>query len=432
MTNISLGQYVLCKSPTNKSILCKVMSKYNNTKFDLHLVESNVADLINVDISDIIKIVDIGKNTNFYGIKENDLKIGDYVKIRVLKDDNNIEQRVARLTDIIPSIDGHSTFIYQYIGSNGDGVVNSYRGIDIVNTTSIKGIVDYFRPDPSNNLAVKSYTLTDIMKVFLSKHIIRKIGVVHANDKDHVGCYKIITTPYKRFKPGKWDKRSLGDLQHNKDCIKTYREYSGLTKTFPLRIINDSYNDEGIYFNTNQAMLINYKNNNTNFYRPKLNVNPLPFAPSTNCLIYGTVERNSEDKLYYNAWTIVTPQFLLFWTLIMYGNTNPTTANMPEELRKERLTLRTEQSILNNDKLSNEEKRRQMHMLSPFFGCADLEVYELFFYDMYKIITTYTMNQFKQIYNRAKYEYDNIGVFSKNIHIAAMTIANTGWYIFVN
>ena len=115
---------------------------------------------------------------------------------------------------------------------------------------------------------------------------------------------------------------------------------------------------------------------------------------------------------------------------MMYGDTNPTTANMSEELIKERLTLRTEKSILNNTKLSDNEKIKQMHMLSPFFGCADLDVYELFFYDMYKIITTYDMTQFKRIYITAKHEFDNIGVFSKNIHMAVMTIANIGWYLF--
>ena len=461
LSDLNPGTYVLINlisradESKNIQVIGKILHRYNNSTFDVRfnnsinvneykinisvnkryhdaLYQGNDIDYLyicNIFINQIVQVVTVGNSSNFYGIKESDIKIGDYVKIRVLLKDSTFDFRTVKIRDIIPDTEGHSSFVFDFLYNNGENnnIVYSYRGIPVLKATSIKGIIDYHRPTENNLL---SYTLLDVMRNYLGKGIIRKIEDVYTKKSNRITCYRIITRNKGRFGPGKWSMNCLDENEHNCHCIPAFTQYNGITKTRPLRRYNDKYNDEAITFHTDHAALLDYNNNYTGtLYRPDKSNNPLIFPPDQTSLIYGMVERNSENKLYYNIWTIVTPQFLLFWTLIMYGDDNPSTSNLTPDMIKERLTLRTEQSVLDNDQLTDRERYNQLFRLSPFYMCSDLNMYPTFFNDMYTIITTYSMSQFKELYMAAKHEYENIGIFSKDIYVPIFLLGNIAWYL---
>lgn len=385
---------------------------------------------INIMFDQIKLFCEPSKDKNANNIAEADIKIGDLVKIKTVNDNGNFVSTKVIITNILPGLPGKYSFIYKLVRPE-ESVSTIYRGpfenmYD--DTIGIKSILQIHHPSKN----VEKYTLLDIVKLHFAKGIIRKVSNVNRSINNRYSSDYLVIEGTPAINPGWYDEGTINDEVKEKSPlhIAKYTRYFAHTSRRPTRTINDRFSDMSIYFQSSRICLLDLNNRyNAEFYQPtdKNALNSL--YPTQRSIVYGIVEMGSGGP-YYSSCTIVTPQFLFLWTLVMYGNSNPTTKQLTPGEIKEKLMLVNFNDILNNDNLSYNEKLDKCKELKPFIGSVDMSLDRDFYWNMYNLIFNYTMNDFLIIAKQAKIDFTKNGYLINSLHKAAFTIYNMGWYKF--
>lgn len=394
---------------------------------------------INIDFNDIYALAKANNKKNNYDISEADIQIGDMVKLRLTDTNNEFIFPAALITDIIPDTTGCYSFVYELMNNKDASIQDSYRGLgNKLQTVGVKSIVNRHHPTK----LLSAYTLLDIAKAYFGRGIIRKVKRVHTDSKNIFTYCKFLSEPEGRFNAGWWDINLIDKTTNRKDFGKQvynnptyvpyYSSYYGYSREQPSRKIGDLWEDKPIYFHSRGASIIDFNKHYTgNWQTSDRNNNVLPTPPIHKSMIYGIVE-DGERGPYFKSWSVVTPEFLMFWTLIMYNNNNPTTKDLTQQEIKSKLTLVKERDIIENNNLTAEERTDKCIKLRPFFGSVDIDLDPLFYWHMYSLINNYSIDKFKEILEVAKKELNSIGTLTNPISQAAMVLYNIGWYVFLN
>lgn len=421
---------------------------------------------------------------NHYGIAENQIEIGDLVKLTVRNDNHQNEYLNAKITNIIPDVPGSYTFVYESLSEEKKKKNNNLkRGFEILNSVGISSVIKLFKlryidylntqlnkyprqgnyyttvggegggfynranlayNDSSSNSSTSSnnsfretspraraannlssnppqnpftLSLLDIMKIYLSKFIIRPVDYVRVNN-ENLTTTSILSG--EGFVDSKSNKAFLPGCNYQ---INHYSKYVGMTKDHPIREIND--NIEGpIKFDSRKAGILGF--HYYGLHSSCLIETNLTVPPNSNSLICGYVQLNNRGEYEFSRWTTVTPQFLHFYTLIYWENKHKSTREVDN---KRKLQLINVKKILASSLMLN-EKINLCHKTIPYFCSSEIELASDFYNELYRIVSGMKIDEFKELVGRAVVDQVNHRIPSTVEYQAALLMKDIAWFLF--
>lgn len=402
------------------------LGKYTDTTNNYLFINRFV--IINYD--DIVAICKPSNKLNTYGISESDIQVNDILSILVSKN-KEITNATVQVTHIIPDIPGSYTFIYKYMGSieENDDNINMYRGtIEVCETIGIRSVVKLIAYPKYNQISLSSANLQQLLKVHFEKFVIRKPATIIPDLKEATGSMTLVIR-HTTFAPNFYDTKLIPN--NHKPTIPIYAKYCGRTDTKPIRTTNDPYENTAIGFHSNNIGVFGFASYSAELLNLKAKSDDLMLTlpPNKDSLIIGIVKKNAKGLLEYVRWSTVSPQFLLFFTLIMYNRDNPTTKNIGQNELNNKLRLINLTDVLSDPNKPDDYKIQQSFRTIPYYNSADTKLSSNFYIEFYRIISTYSMAEYQALLEEALADAKLNEYPSKVEYHIALIIKNIIWYV---